>query len=130
MIVNYHSYLSVILNYHSYFLSVIINYNSYLSAIVHSVMFAKKSKSLNIFRQSIIFLAQTQDNDSVSPDMSIGFDEFDFDLLHLTSDLQSKASSKPESSSDSDLESESSELIMFFGLQKFPSIVYLLLLVR
>ncbi len=69
-------------------------------------MFAKKSKLLNIFCQSIIFLARTQDNDSVSPDMSIGFDEFDFDLLHLTLDLQSKASSKPESSSDSDSESE------------------------
>ncbi len=61
--------------------------------------------------------------------MSFGFNEFDFVLLHLTSDLQSTASSKPESSSDSDSESESSELIMFFGLQKFPLIVDLLLLV-
>ncbi len=61
--------------------------------------------------------------------MSFGFDEFDFVLLHLTSDLQSTASSKPESSSDSDSESESSELMMFFGLRRFPSIVDPLLLV-
>ncbi len=58
---------------------------------------------------------------------NIWFWLFDFDLLHLTSGLQSKASSKPESSSDSNLESES---MMLFGLQKFPLIVDLLFLVR
>ncbi len=65
----------------------------------------------------------------MSPDISFAFDLFDFDLIHLTSDLQSTASSKPESSSDSDSESESSELMKFFGLQKFPLIVDPLLLV-
>ncbi len=59
--------------------------------------------------------------------MSSGFDLFDIALLHLTLDFQSKASSKPESSSESDLESES---MMLFGLQKFPTIVDPLFLVR
>ncbi len=72
----------------------------------------------------------TQHNDSESPDISFGLDEFGFDLLYFTSDLQSKASSKPEYSSASDAESESSELMMYFGLWKFQLIVDLLLLVR
>ncbi len=43
--------------------------------------------------------------------------------------MQSKASSKPESSFDSDSESELSELMLFFVLQKFPLIVDVLFLV-